>query len=136
MYLLDTNIISETRRGSAAASKWLEDKVPETLFLSVLTLGEIERGIVKLKLRDELGSERLEHWKLTLIENYGNRILPVSDEIAMKWGALSFGRTIGVADALIGATAFVHGLTMVTRNVKDFEGAGMDLLNPWGHLPN
>jgi toxin FitB len=131
MYLLDTNIISEARRGTAAASKWLEDKAPESLFLSAITLGEIERGIVKLKLRDERASERLEDWKLSLIENYADRILTVSSEVAMKWGALSVGRTIGVADALIGATAIVHGLAMVTRNVKNFEGTGVKLINPW-----
>jgi toxin FitB len=131
MYLLDTNIISEVRRGTAVASIWLEDKAPESLFLSAITLGEIERGIVKLKLRDERASERLEDWKLSLIENYADRILTVSSEVAMKWGALSVGRTIGVADALVGATAIVHRLAMVTRNVKDFEGTGVKLINPW-----
>ena len=131
MFLLDTNVISEARRGSMEAGRWLAPIAPDRLFLSVLTLGEIERGMLKLGRRDPVGAKRIADWRDTLRIYYENRILPITNEIALEWGRLPAGRTIGVADALIAATAIVHGLTMVTRNARDFEETGVILINPW-----
>jgi toxin FitB len=131
MFLLDTNVISEARRGSMEAGGWLAGIAPERLFLSVLTLGEIERGVLKLEKRDAVGAKRLAAWQETLKTDFENRIFPVTKEVALMWGRLPTGRTIGVANALIAATALVHGLAMVTRNVRDFEDTGVELLNPW-----
>ena len=130
-FLLDTNVISEARRGSVEAMGWIALVEPERLFISVLTLGEIERGVLKLGKRDLTGAKRLAEWAAVIRSDFGSRILPVTDEIALKWGGLPLSRTIGVADALIAATAIVHGLTMVTRNVADFKETGVKLVNPW-----
>lgn len=130
-FLLDTNIVSEARRGSVEAINWLAPVAPEALFISVLTLGEIERGVLKLAKRDVKGAERLAEWAAVIKSDFGSRILPVTDAIALTWGRLPLSRTIGVADTLIAATAIVHGLTMVTRNVVDFEECGVKLVNPW-----
>jgi toxin FitB len=130
-FLLDTNVISEARRGSIEAVAWLAPVAPERLFISVLTLGEIERGVLKLGRRDLTGAKRLAEWAAVIKSDFGSRIIPVTDEVALIWGRLPLSRTIGVADALIAATAIVHGMAMVTRNVRDFEECGVELVNPW-----
>jgi toxin FitB len=130
-FLLDTNVISEARRGSREALGWIAALASERLFLSVLTLGEIERGVLKLAKRYATGARRLAEWAAVIKADFDSRILPVTDEVVLKWGGLPLGRTIGVADALIAATAIVHGLTMVTRNARGFEECGVKLVNPW-----
>jgi predicted nucleic acid-binding protein len=133
-FLLDTNVISEARRGSVEAVAWLAPVTPEWLFISVLTLGEIQRGVLKLGRRDPAGARRLAEWAAVIKSDFGNRILPVTDEIALTWGRLPLSRTIGVADTLIAATAIVHDLTLVTRNVRDFEECGVGLVDPWAQI--
>ena len=130
-FLLDTNVISEARRGSIEAVAWLAPVSPERLFISVLTVGEIERGVLKLGRRDFTGAKRLAEWAAVIKSDFGSGIVPVTDEVALIWGRLPLSRTIGVTDALIAATAIVHGLTMVTRNVRNFEECGVKLVNPW-----
>ncbi len=100
-------------------------------FISVLTLGEIERGVLKLGKRDPSGAEQLARWLAVIETDFESRTLPVTQDIAHEWGRLPLSRTIGVVDTLIAATAIVHGLTMVTRNVRDFEDCGVKLVNPW-----
>ena len=136
-FLLDTNIPSELTRQESAprVERWLEEANDEELYFSVISLGEILNGITVLpasKRRDGLQA-----WlDGTLRPWFDGRILPVTAPIAERWGLLSGecrlrGRQVKVADGLIAATALHHGLTLVTRNVKDFSGMGVRLLNPW-----
>lgn len=130
-YLIDTNILSELRRGSREPMRWLAPVDPERLYVSVLTLGEIERGVVKLAKRDTVGANRLADWLSVTRTDFGARTLPITEGIALEWGRMPMRRTIGVVDALIAATAIAHGLEMVTRNVRDFADTGVKLINPW-----
>jgi hypothetical protein len=99
--------------------------------LSAITVGEIVRGISKLRdRRDHRQVELFETWLSDVIDAFGGRIVPVTVDVATEWGALT-GRTVSVPDALIAATAKVHGWTVITRNVRDFEPTGVACLNPF-----
>ena len=136
-YLLDTNIPSEFSRDrpDPRVVKWLKTQPSTTLFLSVVTIGEIRRGLTVLppgRRRSEL-----ETWFQTdLLMWFRNRILPVTHAIADRWGVLDGqsqlrGMPLNTADGMIAATALEHDLTVVTRNVRDFAGLGVTVLNPW-----
>lgn len=131
MYLVDTNVVSEARRGAREAVEWLRSVDPEGLFLSVVTLGEIMRGVALKQKSDRAAGLRLADWLQTLRRDYARRILPIDDRIAIEWGRLSALRTRGDADGLIAATATVHGLSLVTRNLRDFDDLDVPVLNPW-----
>lgn len=131
MYLVDTNIVSEAHRGSLPARNFILSIDPGALFLSVVTLGEIRRGIVLLERRDQPEALRLSRWFEALRRDYAGRILPVTAEIAVVWGNIAAARTRGPLDAQIAATAIVHGLTLVTRNTRDFDDLNLALLDPW-----
>ncbi len=136
-YLLDTNVPSELTRTPVhhRVEQWLKNVNEETLHLSAISLGEIRKGTAILA----QGAKRreLERWVEEILRPwFSGRILPVDDIIAERWGVLSAeqklkGRPLSMADGLIAATALEHGLTVVTRNVKDFTGLGVALLNPW-----
>jgi predicted nucleic acid-binding protein len=136
-FLLDTNIPSETLRPLPAAkvAAWLERQTKESQFLSVVTIGELRRGTTLLA----PGARRtqLERFiEITVPLWFGPRVLPVTQAIAESWGVLdaqqqSAGRPLGVTDGMIAASALEHGLTIVTRNVRDFEGLGVTIFNPW-----
>jgi toxin FitB len=131
MYLVDTNVLSEARRGSPEARVWLRSVDPSTVYLSVITLGEIMKGIA-LKLRTDAGAvAALTAWLEQLRGDYSDRILPISDRIALEWGRLAAERPRGVADGLIAATALVHAKIIVTRNVEDFSDSRAPVINPW-----
>ena len=136
-FLLDTNIPSELTRPlpQPSVSQWLDEVDDELLYFSVVSLGEVLKGIASLptsKRRNELQQwldETLRPW-------FEGRILPVNEPIAECWGMLAGqckinGRPLRVADGFIAATALEHDLTVVTRNVRDFEGLGVELFNPW-----
>ena len=137
-FLLDTNIPSELMRPmpEPRVEAWLEAADDERLYFSVVSLGEIVKGVSLLA----SGRKRreLERWlESTLCPWFGARILPFDEAIARRWGALSAqserkGRKLKVADAMIAATALVRDLTVITRNVKDFAGQGVAVFNPWG----
>lgn len=133
-YLLDTNVLSETRKRQAAAgvADWIAATPPDRLHVSVLTLGEIEQGIARIRGRgDRDQAAVLERWLADVKAGFEDRVLPVSLPVATAWGRRPDPQPLPVIDALIAATARVHGLTVVTRNVKDFELAGIPVFNPF-----
>ena len=134
IYLLDTNVLSETRkhRPAAAVAGWIAATPPDRLHVSVLTLGEIERGIARVRGRgDGQQATALERWLQDVEAGFEDRVVPVTLPVAAAWGRQQYAQPLPVIDALIAATAQVHGMTVVTRNVKDFEPAGVQLLNPF-----
>ena len=133
-YLIDTNVISEVRKGTrcnSAVWSWWSGTAADEKFLSALTIGEIRKGIEKLRRRDVRSAVILEKWLLGIIEDHIGRILVVDMEIAEEWGRLNATDPLPVIDGLIAATAKVRGLTLVTRNVPDMARTGVDALNPW-----
>lgn len=135
-YLLDTVTISELRKDRPAETviRFLEITADEHLFLSVLTIGEIADGIDRMPVGAR--RTRLMEWFRDTQVSYADRILPIDGDIAEHWGKLSaivhrLGRRLQIVDGLIAATALVHDLTVVTRNVKDFDGTGVRIMNPW-----
>lgn len=131
MYLVDTNVISEARRGSAQALAWLRAVDPESVHLSTLTLGEIMRGIALKQKSDPKAAGHLAEWLRRIRHDHAERILPVTDQISVEWGRIAAIRPRGDVDGLIAATAIVHDLILVTRNVVDFEDTGASVVNPW-----
>ncbi len=134
--LLDTCVLSELRRSAANDSvREAVTAIPDDcLFVSVLTIGEITKGIAQL----DPGKKResLQRWVQGIAENYGERILPVDLEVCTIWGEITAnarkrGITVPAVDGLIAATSLRHGLHLMTRNVADFEPTGVMLLNPW-----
>jgi predicted nucleic acid-binding protein len=131
MYLVDTNVLSEARRGSHEARVWLRSVDPSSIYLSVITLGEIMKGIA-LKLRaDARTAATMTAWLEQLRRDYIDRILPISDRIALEWGRLAAERPRGMAEGLIAATALVHAKVVVTRDVEDFSDSRVPVINPW-----
>src|SRR6266700_5205832 len=133
-YLLDTNVLSETRKRQPAQglTDWIAATPPDRMHVSVLTLGEIESGIAKVRGRgDRYQAAALERWLRDVQAGFEKRILPVTLPVAAAWGRLQHAQPLPVIDGLIAATARVHGMTVVTRNVKDFELAGVQVLNPF-----
>jgi predicted nucleic acid-binding protein len=133
-FLVDTNVISELRKGSRcdrAVISWFETLQPDEIFLSVLNLGELRRGIELIRRRDQVAAYALEEWLESLVEYHGERILPVDREVAAQWGKLTVPDPLPVVDALLAATAKVHRLTLATRNTKDVERTGVRCVNPF-----
>lgn len=135
--LLDTNVLSEVvkPRPSPRVIAWLRERSALDLAVSVLTLGEIESGVSRLPAGER--RDALRRWLATdLVERFAGRILDVDQDVALAWGRLSSegrmsGRELPVIDGLLLATAAVHRLTLVTRNVADCEGRGVEIFNPW-----
>jgi predicted nucleic acid-binding protein len=133
-YLIDTNVLSELQkrdRCHASVRSWYACVKPDELFLSVLVIGEIRQGIERLRGRDAVQAGHIEQ-RLTRIKiAMAGRILPISFEIAERWGYINSPGPLPVIDGLLAATALVHDLTLVTRNTKDVERSGVRLLNPF-----
>ena len=132
-FLLDTDVLSALRRRerNPAVARWLEAQRTTDLYLSVVTVGEIERGIVRQRKRDQSFSEELARWLDRVLAWYGDRVLGIDIPTARRWGQLSGALGHDSADLLIAATALEHGLTVVTRNTRHFEPAGVAILNPF-----
>lgn len=133
-YLIDTNVLSELRRKTPSANvvAWISQRPPVTLHISVLTLGEIRKGIDGLA--DEARRMKLLDWLETdLPAFFTGRILPVDAQVADRWGRMvaAAGRPLPAIDGLLAATALAHDLILVTRNVKDFADLSLQIINPW-----
>jgi toxin FitB len=135
MYLLDTNVVSELRKTKTCHPKvlaWAKPLSPATLFLSVVSILELEMGILLMERRDEPQGARLRSWFETqLLPGFDGRILPVDTPVARRSAAMYIPARCSDRDALIAATALVHNMTVVTRNVTDFEPTGAAIINPW-----
>jgi predicted nucleic acid-binding protein len=132
-YLLDTCIVSELRKPgiNPGVLAWISSINANEAFLSVLTVGEIRSGIELHRLRNPTGARNLERWLLGLETHYAERILPITAKVADRWGRLSPNQRLPVIDGLIAATSLEHQLTVVTRNVADFQRSGASTLNPF-----
>jgi predicted nucleic acid-binding protein len=132
MYLVDTNVISEARRGTREAVSWLRSARSSAMYLSVLTLGEIMKGVAMKERADRRAAGRLAEWLHALRRDHADRILPITGDIAIQWGRLAALRPLVTWDGLIAATAIVHGLVLFTRNAADFSDISVSIVNPWG----
>jgi len=137
MYLLDTNVISEIRKGRKAnegVRKFLAGLVSShtKLFLSVITLGELRCGVERIRQRGDLRQgDRLELWLQSVLDDFHNHVLDFDAEAAQLWGVLQAAGPQNAVDKQIAATALLYGLTVVTRNDGDFKETGVEVLNPW-----
>ena len=132
-FLLDTNVVAEVRepRGDAGVKGWFEGVEEAQLFLSVLVVGEIQQGVERLRRRDSRQAAGFDAWLAGLRARFAPRILPVTEEVAVEWGRLNAKDPLPVVDGLLAATARVHGLTLVTRNVTDVARTDVPLFNPF-----
>jgi predicted nucleic acid-binding protein len=132
-YLLDTNIVSELRKRDPDPRllAWYATVRPVDLYLSVLTIGEIRRGVERLRRRDPVQAARMEFWLTGLHVNFRNRIVGVDATIAEEWGRISGPDPLPVVDGLLAASAIVRDWTLVTRNMRDVIHCGVRLLNPF-----
>ena len=133
-WLLDTNIVSELRkkeRADANVRAWYEAIDARALWLSVLVVGEIRRGIETIRRRDERSARALDRWATRLEREHGSRILPVDRAIALEWGRLDAAVGLSPIDGLLAATARVHGLTLATRNTRHVLRSGVRCVNPF-----
>ena len=134
MYLVDTNVISELRKndsGNANVRDWFAMVDARTIYLSVLVLGEIRAGAERIRERDPAKAAELDGWLKRVTERHNRRILGIDYEVARVWGWMKGRYRVPVVDGLLAATAQVHGLVLVTRNVKDVERTGVSYLNPF-----
>jgi toxin FitB len=133
-FLLDTNVVSELRkrnRCDGGVRRWIESVTAEELFVSVLVLGEIRQGLEQIRLRDQAQARALEGWLQGLSREFMDRILPVDERVADQWGRLGLQLPGPVLDALIAATALIHGLTVVSRDANGFKNTGVRVFNPF-----
>ena len=134
-YLVDTNVVSELRkkhRANPQVAAWFGQHVPHELFLSVLTISELRRGAARMRRRDPAAGKALDTWVTSVEDQYRGRLLPVDRTVAEKWGELGVQATIPVVDGLLAATALVHDLVVVTRNVRHIAPTGARCLDPFG----
>lgn len=133
-YLLDTNVLSETRKRLADAGvvAFVTETDPSAMYVSVLTLGELRKGVAQKRRTDAATAEGLAAWVDGLEFGFADRILGIDAKTARLWGELSAERPRPVIDTLLAATAVTHGLTLVTRNTGDIEGIEVRVLNPFG----
>ena len=133
MYLLDTIVVSALRRPDRhpAPTAWLTDQRPSDLYMSVVTIAEIERGVARQIPQDSTFARELAAWLERTLAGFADRLLGVNVPTARLWGRLSASLGHNDADLLIAATALQHGLTVVTRNVRHFEPTGVPVLDPF-----
>jgi predicted nucleic acid-binding protein len=136
--LVDTNVVSELKRGRNADSRvlaWFSQMPNEQIFTSVIVLGEVRRGIELMARRDKPQSELLERWYSSVREQLANRVLAVDEAVMTVWSRISVPDPLPAYDGLIAATALVHGMTIATRNATDYRRAGVAVFDPWADAP-
>jgi len=134
MYLLDTNVLSELRkrgRCNQAVARWFAGIRSQEIYISVLVLGELRRGIESIRRRDSAGAEALDKWVEQLQDTHAERMLPVDARVAGIWGRINVPDPMPAVDGLLAATALRHDLVLTTRNTSDVVRSGARLLNPW-----
>ena len=132
--LLDTNVVSELRKGVRANTHvraWFAGVDDGEIYLSVLVIGELRRGIESIRRRDAAQAQVLERWLARLTRQHADRILPVDRRVADQWGRFSSARSDSPVDTMMAATAHIHDMTLVTRNVRDVVWTGVAWLNPF-----
>lgn len=133
-YLLDTNIISEVRKGTKCdphVAAWYDSIDDAEIYLSVLVLGEIRKGVERARSSDPAQARALEKWLTTVAESFAERILTVDQAVADEWGRMGAKRPVSTVDALLAATAKIHGMTLATRNTADVADLGAHIFNPF-----
>ena len=133
-FLVDTNVLSELRKGERASFRvleWFNEVADDEIHLSVLAIGELRRGVEMIRKRDPLQAAALDRWVGRLVANHAERIVSVDGPVADRWGRLAAVRLASVIDTLMAATAIEHGLVLVTRNVKDVAWTGVSYLDPF-----
>ena len=132
-FLLDTNVVSELRRRepNQEVTSWISSVRATDLYLSALVVGEIRNGIERLARRDRVQATAYDKWLADLLDLYGDRIVPVTAEVAEMWGRLNVPDPLPIIDGLLAATALVHDWTLVTRNTADVLRTGVRLLDPF-----
>lgn len=133
-WLLDTNVLCELRKGrrcDSGVARWFESADDAELYTSVLVLGEIRKGIERIRMKDSSQALSLEKWLQTISDNYADRILPVDETIADQWGRLGIRQPLPVLDALLAATAICHDLVLVSRDTRGVSRTGVRVLNPF-----
>ena len=137
MYVLDTNVLSELRPGKAQQSRevraWAAGIPDGRIFVSAVTILEQEMGVLQLERRTPPQGSALRTWFDSVRKAFEGRVLPFTGEVAMRCAALHVPDRRAFRDSMIAATTLEHGFTLATRNVRDFEGTGIKLVNPWGH---
>jgi predicted nucleic acid-binding protein len=137
-YLLDTNVISELRKGARCdrnVAAWYAGINGDQLYLSVIVIGEIRRGVEKSRRTNPVAAGALEAWLAEVVDAMASRIIPVDGDIAEEWGRMTAGRSVPLIDALLAATAKMRSLTLVTRNTADIAGLGAASLDPFAAIP-
>jgi predicted nucleic acid-binding protein len=135
MFLLDTNVLSELRKGlrcDPGVSRWAAATAGERHFVSVLTMGEIRKGIEILRRKAPDQCPAFERWLVRIESDYDREILPITPSVADRWGRLAAERSLPVIDGLLAATALEFRLKLVTRNAVAFSGTGVEVVNPFG----
>lgn len=135
-YLLDTNVVSELRKGSRGNRSliaWISTVAPKVLYTSVLVIGELRRGIEGVRRRDDRQAKAYENWLEQVRLAFAGRILDIDERIAEEWGRLNVPDRLPAIDGLLAATAKVHNLALATRNVADVARTGIALIDPFTH---
>ena len=133
-FLLDTNVVSELRKGEradAGVRAWFDEHSTDQLWLSVLVVGELRRGVELLRRRDTRAGKRLGEWLATISSEYGDRIIPITTDVCERWAMLNVPGPVPVIDGLLAATALERNLVLVTRNTSDVERTGVAVVNPF-----
>ena len=135
MFLLDTNVISELRHGkphqSTAVRSWAEEQPVQQLYLSSITVLELQMGVLRMERKDRSQGNVLRVWLDAVFQQFDGQVLPFAAETARRCDAMHVPDAKNMRDSMIAATALQHGLAVVTRNVGDFEGSKIKLINPW-----
>ena len=133
-FLLDTNVVSELRKRERAdvnVLRWLDEHAESELWLSVLVVGELRRGVELIARRDKKAASKLRDWLDATVKDYADRILPITVEICERWALLAVPDPVPVVDGLLAATVIEHDLTLVTRNIADVDRTGVPVVNPF-----